>query len=250
MLLDILSAIEITASAALVVAMLAFAFATTTRGRIEVAAVLAAWFVLVVFLGATLALNPERGGVPALAAAVALPLAAMCGVYFALPSFRAAILATPLPAFVAVNVVRAIGVSFVMLYAAGRLPAPFAPSAGWGDLFVGITALPLAWAAAKFGGRARGLLLTWNTIGTLDLVAALAFGATSAPGPIQIFVGPPTTSLMTTLPWLLIPGFLVPSFLFMHIAIFDRLLGRERAILATGEARDPRPIMRRPSPAQ
>jgi hypothetical protein len=250
MMFDILSTIEITVSAAIVVAMLAFGFATTTRGRIEVALVFAAWFALAVALGATLALAPARGGAPALAAAVALPLASMCGVYFAVPALRAAFMTVPLPAFVALNVLRAIGVSFILLYAAGRLPAPFAPSAGWGDVFVGVTALPMAGAAAKFGPRARGWLLAWNTIGVLDLIAAVGFGATSAPGPIQIFVGPPNTAMMTTLPWLLIPGFLVPAFLFIHIAIFDRLIGRERVVLASRQAGDSRATMGSASPAQ
>ena len=37
-----------------------------------------------------------------------------------------------------------LGVFFIALWALGRLPAPFAPSAGWGDVLVGLTALPIA----------------------------------------------------------------------------------------------------------
>jgi len=48
----------------------------------------------------------------------------------------------PLWLFVGVHTVRLLGVTFVVLYAAHRLPAPFAPVAGWGDIFVGVTAAP------------------------------------------------------------------------------------------------------------
>jgi hypothetical protein len=171
-----------------------------------------------------------------LGAAVLLPVAAMGFALFMVPSVRAAILAMPIPILAAANVGRVFGVSFVLLYAAGRLPAPFAPSAGWGDMFVGFTALPVAWFAANYGGRARRLVLAWNSIGIADLVAALAFGATSSPGPVQIFVGPPNSSLMTTLPWVLIPCFLVPSYLFIHFAILYRL---SRSGALEGRGSDP-----------
>jgi hypothetical protein len=51
----------------------------------------------------------------------------------------------PLWLLVGVHTVRLLGVSFIILFAAGRLPAPFAPVAGWGDIFVGATAIPVAW---------------------------------------------------------------------------------------------------------
>ena len=54
------------------------------------------------------------------------------------------------------------------------------------------------------------LLWLWNILGILDLVSAIALGATSSPGPIQLFHVTPNSSLMTTLPWIIIPCFLVP----------------------------------------
>jgi hypothetical protein len=226
---DLLSTIELTASAALVIAVLAFTLAATRRGRIETAGLLAAWFAVVVFLGATHALD---AGPPALAAAVILPIAALCVAFFSFPSIKAAVMAMPLPALEAVHAARILGISFVLLYAAGRLPAPFAPIAGWGDIFVGVAALPVAWATSRFGARARRLTLVWNALGFLDLVTAIGLGATSAPGPIQIFTGPPDSAIMTTLPWLLIPAFLVPSYMFFHIVIFYRLTRRSASTIA------------------
>jgi hypothetical protein len=133
---------------------------------------------------------------------------------------------TPLPALIAVHAIRLLGYTFIVLYAKGRLPAPFAPSAGWGDMFIGATALPLTWAVMRFGARVRPLVLLWNALGVADLVVALTLGPLSAPGPLQVFVGPPDSSPMTTLPWLIIPGFLVPILLFIHVVIFTRLLAK------------------------
>jgi hypothetical protein len=83
----------------------------------------------------------------------------------------------------------------------------------------GAIAVPVAWIAARNGGRARNLVLVWNAIGFLDLV----LGATSAPGPLRVFMDPPSSAIMTTVPWIIIPCFLVPSFEAIHIAIFYRL---------------------------
>jgi len=117
----------------------------------------------------------------------------------------------------------------VALYAAGRLPAPFAPSAGWGDIIAGVTAAPLAWSIARFGARVRTLTFLWNVFGAADLVAAVGLGALSTPSPFQAFAGPPTSAIMTTLPWLIIPGFLVPILFFIHVVVFYRLLAKKEA---------------------
>jgi hypothetical protein len=226
---DILSTAELTVSASIVVGFLSLAMAETARGRVTVLVALGAWFALVLAIGATGALSPAVGGPPALGLAVGLPIVALVWAYLALPSVRTAMAAMPLPGPIALNAIRLLGFTFIALYAQGRLPAPFAPSAGWGDVFIGATALPLAWAVAQFGARVRPLVLLWNALGVADLVIALTLGPLSAPGPLQVFVGPPDSSPMTTLPWLIIPGFLVPCLMFLHVVIFTRLAGREGA---------------------
>jgi hypothetical protein len=227
---DILSTAELTVSASIVVSFLSWAMAQTAGRRAAVLIALGAWFVLVLLLGATGALSPAGGGAPALGLTVVLPIAALVLAYRALPSVRNAMAATPLPALIALHAIRLLGFTFIVLYAKGRLPAPFAPSAGWGDMFIGATALPLAWAVARFGARVRPLILLWNALGVADLVVALTLGPLSAPGPLQLFVGPPDTSPMTTLPWLIIPGFLVPILFFIHVVIFYRLAKAEASV--------------------
>jgi hypothetical protein len=228
---ETLSTIGLTASASLVIGFLAYTMAETPRGRLTIAGVLAAWFVLVLAIGAGGALDPSHGfGVPALGLAVVLPVLALVCAFVASGPIRAALLATPLSALVAINTIRILGVIFVALYAAGRLPAPFAPSAGWGDIIAGVAAPPLAWSIARFGARVRTLALLWNVFSAADLVNAIALGALSAPGPLNAFAGPPTSAIMTSLPWLMIPGFLVPSLFFTHLIIFYRLLAKTEAL--------------------
>jgi hypothetical protein len=240
---DILSTAALTAAAAIAAAFLALAMAKSERGRAWGLAAFGAWFAVVLAIGATGALKPALSGPPALGATVLLPMAALIGAFFALPSVRDAMAATALPALIGLNAIRLLGVLFVILYAQGRLPAPFAPTAGWGDMVIGFTAPPLAWAVARFGPRVRALALLWNAAGLADLVVALTLGPISAPGPRQVFVGPPGSSPMTTLPWLIIPGFLVPSLFFVHLVIFNRLLGKPEVAKAAhgwlggGEAR-------------
>jgi hypothetical protein len=243
-MLDILSTAELTVSASIAVGFLSFAMAQTAGGRLKILIPLGAWFVLVLAIGATGALSSSGGGAPALGLTVVLPVAALVWAYRALPSVRTAIGETPLPALIGLHSIRVLGLSFILLYAEGRLPAPFAPSAGWGDVFMGVTALPLAWAVARFGPRVRPLVLLWSAIGIGDLVTAVTLGTLSTPGPLQVFVGPPDASAMTTLPWLIIPGFLVPILLFTHIVIVARLFAKtqtsEPAYVWRGAGRQPK----------
>ena len=228
---DILSTAELTISASIVAGFLSLAMAETARSRATVLVALGAWFVLVLALGATGALSPAGLGAPALGLAVVFAIigAPRLGLFRSALCAKCDASTMPLPALIAIRAITCSGFTFIVLYAEGRLPAPFAPSAGWGDMFIGATALPLAWAVTRFGARVRPLALLWNALGVADLVIALTLGPLSAPGPLQVFVGPPDSSPMTALPWLIIPGFLVPCLLFLHVVIFARLAKAEGA---------------------
>jgi hypothetical protein len=223
--LDLLTTIGETVSAAMVAAVVCFSLSKTPRGRARAALALALWFLIVITLGATGALGPHSAaGVPGLGAAVLVPLAALACAFLVIPSTREGMSAIPVWVLIAVNSVRILGVSFLLLYSAHRLSAPFALVAGWGDLFVGLTAGPVAWLLVRHGTKAERWVLAWNLVGFFDLFAAIALGATSSPGPIRLFMEPPGSSIMTTLPWIIIPCFIVPSLQAFHMAIFHRLL--------------------------
>lgn len=89
-------------------------------------------------MGATRALYYEHGlGTPGLGLTVALSVAILCVVVARTKSLHEGFIRVPLWLLAGVHTVRLLGISFVVLYAANRLPAPFAPVAGWGDIFVG-----------------------------------------------------------------------------------------------------------------
>jgi hypothetical protein len=222
---DLLSTAELTASAAIVVFFLSSILSNTARQRALVAAALVGWFSLVLAAGATGALaNPAGIGPAGTGLAVVIPIIVLAVLVLGTARGRELVRRAPLPALVGVHSVRVLGISFVLLYAAKRLPAPFAPVAGWGDIAVGLLAIPLALLLARGRGETpKGLILLWNALGLVDLIAAVALGATSAPGPLQIFHGPPSSGIMATLPWILIPCFLVPALAFLHLCTFYRL---------------------------
>ena len=229
MTFDLLSAIELTASAAIVITIVALAVAGTPDRRIRLAAALAMWFVVVVALGASRAFSYGGAlGVPGLGLTVMLPILVMTALAFATARGRRALADAPVPALIGLNVVRIAGVAFLLLHAAGRLPAPFAPVAGWGDIAVGAAAPLVAWMVARDHPWSRRAALAWNALGLLDLVVAVSLGVTSSPGPLRVFVGDPSSAIMSELPWLLIPGFLVPLLASSHVMLFARLAGSPR----------------------
>ncbi len=224
MLFDLLAAIEFTISAAIAIAVMSVGFGETRAARLRIVLGLGLWFMLVVLLAASKALTYPQGlGVPGLGIAVALPIIILSALVLRSTSLKRALQNIPLHWLIGVHAIRVLGVAFLLLYAAGRLPAPFAPVAGWGDILAGLEAVPVAWLAYRQVDSARPLILFWNTFGVLDLVTAIGLGATSSPGPIRLFYMEPSTTIMTTLPWLLIPAFLVPLLISIHLAVFYRL---------------------------
>jgi len=224
-MLDLIGAISLGAVSLVVV--LAYLYFPRWRSgqRAAVAAGLLAWFALVMAVGATGVLDAASGIGPAgLGIAVMLPFALLSYLGMRPGSARDALAATPLPALIGVHAIRLLGVFFVLLFHDGRLPAPFAPAAGWGDILIGATALPVAYLAATRAPGRRYVTLAWSTLGLFDLANAIALGAASSPG-MPFGLGTPSVNsgLMTTLPWILIPCFNVPLLAHLHVLVFRRL---------------------------
>ncbi len=226
---DLFSMAELTASAAVIVFLLVSVLGSTLRQRTVIAAALAGWFLSVLIIGVNHVFTPGEGiGVIGLGLGVVIPVALLSLLILGTAGGRQRLQHAPLFVLVGVHGIRLLGVSFLLLRAAQRLPAPFAPTAGWGDIVVAVLALPTAfvlWRAqqSQQTGPSHAWLLLWNTLGLADLVIALFLGASSSPGPLQLFHVTPSAAIMTTLPWILIPSFLVPSLILLHICIYYRL---------------------------
>src|SRR2546428_5228198 len=114
---DLIGSIELTASAAIVIAALSSAFGSNAIGRVRIAVGLSGWFVVVVVLAGTRALYYEYGlGTPGLGLAVAFPIAILCLVVARVKALRDAFQRVPLWLLVGVHTVRLLGISFIVLY--------------------------------------------------------------------------------------------------------------------------------------
>jgi len=131
----------------------------------------------------------------------------------------------PVAVLIALNATRVLGAFFFFLHADGRLPATFTSSAGWGDIVAGVLAVPVAWLARRRAPFWRPLALAWNAFALVDLVFAVALGIGSAPdSPVRFIFEDTATGTLGTLPWVLIPAFLVPLYVLTHVAVFARLV--------------------------
>lgn len=201
------------------------------RGTV-VAVALAAWFLLVVALGAAEVFVGPPGKPPmAIGLGVSMPLLIFFAWMKLSPAFRAFVLSLDLRLVAGIQAWRFAGMGFLDLYAFHVLPAMFALPAGLGDMAIGATA---PWIMLRLARRpdfaASPAFVRWNLLGMLDLVVAVSLGALGtilrAGGHGEISTAP-----MASLPLLLIPAFLVPVFFMLHITALlqHRQLVRSRA---------------------
>jgi hypothetical protein len=219
---DLLSMSELTVCSALVVVVLSAALSDSGRYRAVLATLLLVWFCLVLAMGVTGAFTDRGIGVAGLGLGVVIPVFLLSVIALGTQRGRALIERVPAATLIGIHAVRILGVNFLLLYAAKRVAAPFAPIAGWGDITVGLLAIPLA-ITSRQNRLSKSWLLAWNILGLLDLLVAVGLGATSAGGPLNLFPAAPGSAIMTSVPWILIPAFLVPSLIFLHLCTFYRL---------------------------
>jgi hypothetical protein len=137
---------------------------------------------------------------------------------------RDALLSVGLRPVILFHAVRAIiGTSFLIDGARGILPSAFAVPVGWGDVVIGLLALPATLLAWKPGvaptAPRRFALLAWNTLGLADIL--VAFGSAQR---LIFFVEDPR--MLTALggwPFALVPLLVVPAVLATHLLVFAQL---------------------------
>lgn len=224
-MLDVIGALALSAIFVIEVAVLVGFAHVAPRSRMIAYAIAAAWSVAIVTIAAIGGFAPgATGPFPA----PLLPFAALVtgglAAWLLWPEFRNALLSVPLAALIGVNAFRIAGILFLILYAHGRLSAPFALSAGWGDIITGLAAIPLAAMVAWRHLLSRRVLMAWNAFGALDLIVAITLGVLSAQGtPFRVFMDEPGTVAMTTLPYIGVPTLLVPLALLIHLTIAAQL---------------------------
>lgn len=192
--------------------------------------VLFGWLGLTLFLGwqgiFRSALNQP---VPLIALAIGIPI--LVGALFIVASkqVREIIEAIPQSQLVAFQFYRVLGVTFLVLYAAGQLPGIFALPAGWGDLIVGLTALMVSARVAR--SENDQLVALWNWLGIIDLLIAVATGFLSAPSRFQIFSLDAPNVLIGSFPLVMIPIFAVPLSIVLHLASLSKIRSAHRSVI-------------------
>lgn len=137
--------------------------------------------------------------------------------------FRRAVQAVPQGWIVGVQVYRVLGLIFLLLYAKGALPGEFAWPAGVGDVMVGLLAPAVAMAYSHRRGNARQWLHAWNLFGIADLMVAVTTGFLTSPSRFQMFAFEAPNRLITSFPLVMIPVFLVPLAILLHLASLAKL---------------------------
>jgi len=119
---------------------------------------------------------------------------------------------------VAVHFWRVMALDFLLCAASGTLPIGFALPAGLGDILTGLAAIPLAFALSHGTPGTRKKFVAWNIFGLLDLLVAVSMGILHSGSSLGLLAGSgPTTQLMTELPRSMVPTFLVPMFMLLHM---------------------------------
>ena len=196
--------------------------------------VVSVWFMVALLLGAQGVFTAPPGAYPwpllvAILGPVALYLVDRRWLDGAL--FRG-IHALDRQALVALQVWRVGGLFFLVEWARGHLPGGFALPAGIGDVLVGLTA-PLV-VAGLGRGQGERAFAWWNGLGLLDLVVAVGTGVLHGSGPLGLLAGAVPSDTVARYPMSLVPTFLVPLAVILHIE--GALQGRRLARVGAGRA--------------
>jgi hypothetical protein len=184
---------------------------------------------LVAWFGAALLLSrfgfyrgtPHR--IPTIQYGVLIPIIVGVALFWQWRTLRRVIEAVPQEWIVSVQLYRALGLIFLVLYAGGRLPGVFAWPAGAGDVIVGLLAPVVGIAYGRGSRNAAGLVRAWNRFGIIDLIVAVATGLLTSPSPFQMFAFGAPNELISAFPLAMVPVFLVPLSVLLHLASLEKL---------------------------
>jgi hypothetical protein len=192
-----------------------------------------AWLILALLLGWSSLFRSAIGQpVPYIALAIGIPiLVGILLVQVAKP-VQEIISAVPQSQLVAFQFYRVVGVTFLILQAAGLLPSVFALPAGYGDLFVGLTAPLVGYAYRQNHPNRDRFVLWWNLLGIIDLVVAITTGFLSSPSRVQLLSLDSPNTLIGAFPLVMVPIYAVPLSIVLHFVSLTKL-SRERSAAQT-----------------
>jgi hypothetical protein len=181
------------------------------------------WFFLAIALASADAYRGAADRIPTIQYGIFVPILIGGLLIWRSPRLARIIDAVPQHWLVGVQLYRTLGVVFLILYAAGMLPGLFALPAGLGDVLVGVLAPVVAIAYRRGPGDNVNLVSVWNLFGLADLVVAVTAGFLTSPSAFQLFAFELPNELISRFPLVLVPVFLVPVSVLLHLASLTKL---------------------------
>ena len=191
------------------------------------------WFAMTWLLGRHEYFLVAGNDLPRIQYPLLLPIIAGLWWILSSPRLRAVATAVPQSWLVGVQIYRALGAIFLLLWASGQMPGEFAVPAGIGDVIVGVSAPFVAWLNARGAPAAGPVTRVWNAFGILDLVIAVTTGFLTSPSPLQTMAFDRPNLLIVSYPLVMVPAFLVPLSIILHVISLWKLR-RTQAVDVTG----------------
>jgi hypothetical protein len=113
-----------------------------------------------------------------------------------------------------------------MLYLQGLMPQLMTFEGRNWDIVAGISAVVATILIGRSTAlsRQRSVALVFNMIGLALLLNVTIHGIGSTPSALRIFETEPANTLLLNVPWIWLPGFVVPAAYFFHLLSFRRSL--------------------------
>lgn len=150
-----------------------------------------------------------------------LPLVVVAFGWYRSAVFREFLQSIPLQNLVGIEVYRLGGIVLLWMQAKGLMPPEIGIVAGCVDTFIGITAVPLAWAVASNIRGVRWLAIGWNLLGIADFLIAVSMVSLSFIGALALQPDPVRIGLH---PLALISLFQLPLSIAIHLLALRRLM--------------------------
>ncbi len=180
---------------------------------------------LTLFLGVRGTYIHDLGTILPIVVAVAVPLSVGL-LLLLIPGFRAVVDHVDVSWLMAIQMFRAFGYVFLILFDLNMLSKWFALGAGYGDILVGLLAPVATYLWVQKKRHAKTFAIIWNIYGIIDfLVVAVPLYLISLPALNNVG---PNSELINYFPMVMIPTFIAPLFIILH---FYSL----RIILRTGK---------------
>jgi hypothetical protein len=202
-----------------------------------VSSVLLVWLAIAILLAQNGAYSAAADGLPTIQFGLLVPIIVGAALLFGSSTVARVLAAAPMQWLVGIQLYRIIGGVFVILWLAGSVPGLFALPAGIGDVAVGVVAPFVAVRYARNAGQGRRAVAWWNAFGLFDLVVAVTLGLLTSPSPLQLFAFDRPNIIISEFPLILVPTFLVPLSVLLHVAVWIKLAREKETPSASSYAR-------------